>query len=127
MPRMKGCIEFKRAGFLLDMSSERTQPFRYIYYMEGEPLDCARWRTNPFLFMFSGRRTPLVWSSHWRSHVPLQAGDETYETHIRTLSVMVAYRTDRSLSRANEKLSHRFHTSLSVSNSRAYCRSNAGG
>ncbi len=82
MPRMKGCIEFKRAGFLLDMSSERTQPFRYIYYME---------------------------------------------THIRTLSVIVAYRTDRSLSRANEKLSHRFHTSLSVSNSRAYYRSNAGG
>jgi hypothetical protein len=111
---MKGSIEFKRAGFLLDMSSERTQPFLYDYYMEGEPLDCARWRLNPFLFMFIGRRTPLVWFSHWRSHVPLQAGDETYETLIRTLSVIVAYRTDRSLSRASQQLSHRFHTSLSM-------------
>lgn len=34
--------EFKRAGFLLDTSSWRTQPYLDYYYLEGEPLYYTR-------------------------------------------------------------------------------------
>jgi hypothetical protein len=82
--------EFKRAGFLLDTSSWRTQPYLDYCYMGGEPLEYTRKRAYPCLSTFSGGRTAVIWSSQCAAPYSIANGDETYETLIHILLVMVA-------------------------------------
>ena len=88
--------------------------------MEGVPLDLVEVENQPFRFQIvtGGGRPAVLFSIPVPFSIP--GGDETYEIPPNIWLVIVAYSTDRHVSRVKKSIHAAFHTSFTHPSSRVF-------